>query len=134
MGSKEFEFYELDQRNDQENVELLLDLLETYEYSGYEALFAEYSELLENGTLEDDIDESFSNWFDYLESILSKHLGKQGLELWIESGTLYIGDTLFQAIEEDWECWNRVKLNTFDNDIMDINSSWFEIVILPALA
>ena len=111
------EFYELDQRNEEENIQLLWDLI--FCYAG--------------ANIHDELKDEFNNWenedlesyechcFDELQDELEKILSDQKLSLRIEDSTLFIEQEIrksygkFSSTIDDISCleksWNMIDLS-----------------------
>jgi hypothetical protein len=114
------EFYELDQRNEDENIELLWDLLARYMIkSDFHALKKEYRIWKRN-----DLESYECHCFDELTSDLEKILEKKELWIRIEDSTLFIEKNIA-------EYYQKEKDNLFE-DISCLDKCWYMIDIQPA--
>jgi hypothetical protein len=106
------EFYELDQRNEEENIQLLWDLIFCYagQYK-HDELKDEFNEW-EN----EDLESFEGQCFDELERELGKILNEQGLSLRIEDSTLYIEQEIKKPYQK--------KRNNFLDDICGLEKTW----------
>ncbi len=114
------EFYELDQRNEAEQIDLVWDLLSSYMIrSDFNALKKEYRNWKRNDP------ESYEcHCFDELVLDLEKILEKEELWLRIEDSTLFIEKEISGYYEKETD-------NLFD-DISCLEKCWYMIDIQPA--
>lgn len=114
------DFYELDQRNEEESIQLLWDLIFCYAGESIQDELKDEFKQWENEDLE-----SFEcHCFDELERELEKILSEQGLNLRIEDSTLYIEQEIKKPYQK--------KRQSIIDDISCLEASWFMIDIQPA--
>jgi hypothetical protein len=114
------EFYDLDQRNEAEQIDLLWDLLACYMIrSDFHALKKEYRNWKRN-----DLESFECHCFDELVLDLEKILEKEELWLRIEDSTLFIENEISGYYEKETD-------NFFD-DISCLEKCWHMIDIQPA--
>jgi len=111
---------ELDQRNEDENIDLLWDLIFCYAGANiHDELKDEFKEW-EN----EDLESFQGQCFDELERELDKILTNQGLNLRIEDSTLYVEQEIKKPYQK--------KRESIIDDICCLENSWFMIDIQPA--
>ena len=114
------EFYELDQRNEEENIQLLWDLVACYMLkSDLQALKKEYGTWKRN-----DLESYECHCFDELVMDLGKILEKKELWLRIEDSTLFVEKEISGYYEKEND-------NLFE-DISCLEKCWYMIDIQPA--
>ena len=114
------EFYDLDQRNEAEQIDLLWDLLACYMIrSDFHALKKEYRNWKRN-----DLEYYECHCFDELVLDLEKILEKEELWLRIEDSTLFI--------EKEISGYYEKETDNFFDDISCLEKCWHMIDIQPA--
>jgi len=115
------DFFELDQRNEDENIDLLWDLIFCYAGANiHDELKDEFKEW-EN----EDLESFQGQCFDELERELDKILTNQGLNLRIEDSTLYVEQEIKKPYQK--------KRESIIDDICCLENSWFMIDIQPSM-